>query len=115
SEALQSPVIASLRSQYAETARVQADYRATLGERHPGLTTVRAQLAELRRQIDSEVARIVVGLRNDHQVATSREATLDAQLAQLVQRADTLNQADDKLRELEREAQATRTLYEQYL
>jgi succinoglycan biosynthesis transport protein ExoP len=114
-EALQSPVIANLRSQYAEAARTEADYRAIYGDRHPGLIGVREQLTGLRRQIDNEIARIVEGVRSDYQVAISREAALEAELAKLEGRSATLSEADVKLHELEREAQANRTLFEQFL
>jgi succinoglycan biosynthesis transport protein ExoP len=114
-EALQSQVITNLRSQYAETARVEAEHNAIYGNRHPGLIAVRAQLGDLRRQIDNEIARILVGVRNDYQTAMSREATLEADLSKLKDQSATLGQADVKLRELEREAQANRTLFEQFL
>jgi len=52
SESLQSQVIANLRSEYTETARVEAEYRALFGSRYPGLVAVRAQLADIRRQIE---------------------------------------------------------------
>jgi len=79
------------------------------------LIAARAQLADLRRQIDNEIARILIGVRNDYQVATGREASLEAQLARLMEQSATMSQADVRLRELEREAHATRTLFEQYL
>jgi succinoglycan biosynthesis transport protein ExoP len=114
-EALQSQVIANLRSQYAETARIEAEYTATFGNRHPALIAARAQLADLRRQIDNEIARILVGVRNDYQTAVSREASLEAELSKLKDQSATLGQADVKLHEFEREAQANRTLFEQFL
>jgi uncharacterized protein involved in exopolysaccharide biosynthesis/Mrp family chromosome partitioning ATPase len=114
-EALQSPVIANLRSQYAETARLKAEYTAVYGSKHPALIAASAQLDDLRRQIDNEIARILVGVRNDYQTATSREASLEAELTKLKDQSAALGQADVKLRELEREAQANRTLFEQFL
>jgi succinoglycan biosynthesis transport protein ExoP len=114
-EALQSQVIANLRSQYAETARLKAEYNAVYGSKHPALIAVSAQLDDLRRQIDNEIARILVGVRNDYQTAVSREASLEAELSKLKDQSATLGQADVKLRELEREAQANRTLFEQFL
>ena len=115
SESLQSPVIANLRSQYAEAARVDAEYNALYGAKYPGLVAVRAQLADLRRQIDGEIARILAGIRNEHQVATAREASLEAELTKLKAQAATFNEANVKLGELEREAQANRSLFEQFL
>lgn len=114
-EVLQSPVIANLRSQYAEAARLEAEYAALYGERYPALVAVRAQLADLRRQIDREIVRVLEGVRNDYEVASSREATLEAELTKLREQSESAGQADVKLRELEREAQANRALFEQYL
>jgi succinoglycan biosynthesis transport protein ExoP len=114
-EALQSPVIAALRAQYAEAARMEAEYNALYGNRYPGLVGVRAQLSDLRKQIDREIVRISDGVRNDYQAAKDRETTLEAELDRLKTQAGTLSDADVKLRELEREAQANRTLFEQFL
>jgi exopolysaccharide transport family protein len=114
-EALQSQVITALRSQYAEAARLEAEYRALYGDRHPSLIAVRSQLADVRRLIDNEIARILTGVRNDYEVAKNREASLTAELQKLKTQSETIGQADVKLRELEREAQAYRTLFEQFL
>src|SRR5262249_12809445 len=115
SEALQSAVIANLRSQYAEAARLEAEYSTIYGNKHPGLIAVRAQLVDLRRQIENEIGRILAGVRNEYQTAVSREAGLEGELTKLKQQSATLSEADVKLRELEREAQANRTLFEQFL
>jgi uncharacterized protein involved in exopolysaccharide biosynthesis/Mrp family chromosome partitioning ATPase len=114
-EALQSPVIANLRSQYTEAARLQAEYSALYGERHPSLIAVRSQLAGVRRQIDQELARIIAGVRNDYRVAEDRERMLQRELNALKEQSATATQADVRLHELEREAQATRALFEQFL
>jgi uncharacterized protein involved in exopolysaccharide biosynthesis/Mrp family chromosome partitioning ATPase len=115
SEALQSTVIANLRSQYAEVARSEAEQSAVLGARHPAIIGLRAQLARLRTQIDGEIKRIQAGVRNDFQVAKAREASLEKELARLKAENSRINQDDVKLHELEREAQANRTLFEQFL
>jgi len=115
SESLQSQVIANLRSQYAEAARSEAEFNALYGSRYPGLVAVRAQLADLRRQIEAEIARIQVSVRNEYQVATALEASLDAELTRLKTQSASLNDANVKLHELEREAHANRTLFEQFL
>jgi len=114
-EALRSPVIADLRSQYAQTARTEAEYGALLGPRHPTLGSVRAQLMDLRRQINDEIARILGGLRNDYEVARSLETKLEAQLTGLKQQSAQFKQAEVRLHELEREADANRALFEQFL
>ena len=114
-EALQSQVISNLRTQYAEAARLEAEYSTIYGERYPGLRSIRAQLGDLRRQIGDEIGRILVGVRNDYQTAVSRETSLERDLEKLKLQFATLNQADVQLRELERESQANRAVFEQFL
>jgi succinoglycan biosynthesis transport protein ExoP len=114
-EVLQSQVVTTLRTQYAEVARQEADLRAIYGARHPVIVAIQAQAADLRRQIDREIARIAEGIRNDFEVARSRETALESELSSLQTRAGTLSQADVRLNELERDAQSDRTLYEAFL
>lgn len=115
SEVLQSPVITNLRSQYTEAARTVSEYSTMYGERYPALTVVRARLADVRRQIDDEITRILAGVRNDYQTAVNRQNTLESALAGLKEQFAAADQADIKLHELERDAQANRDLFEQFL
>lgn len=112
-EALLSPVVANLRGQYAEAARRDAETVSTYGPRHPAVAAAHAQLADTRSQIDREIARIVSGIRNEYAVARSRELSLSRSLAELTNQAARAGQASVRLRELEREATASRTLLEQ--
>jgi succinoglycan biosynthesis transport protein ExoP len=114
-EVLQSPVIGNLRSQYTDAARTVSEYSTMYGERYPALSVVRARLADVRRQIDDEIARILAGVRNDYQTAVNRENTLEGKLAGLKEQFAAADQAAIKLHELERDAQANRDLFEQFL
>jgi succinoglycan biosynthesis transport protein ExoP len=115
SEVLQSPVITNLRSQYTEAARTVSEYSTMYGDRYPALTVVRARLADVRRQIDDEIARILAGVRNDYQTAVNRQNSLEGALTGLKEQFAAADQADIKLHELERDAQANRDLFEQFL
>src|SRR5262249_27248656 len=85
------------------------------GDRHPAIINVRAELRDVRRQIGQEINKIVGTLAQDVEVARSRETNLQANFGQLQQQAAKSNAAEVKLRELERESQANRTLYESFL
>lgn len=114
-EALQSAVIGNLRGQVAELARREAEITSTLGPRHPNVGTMRAQTADLRGQIEREIARVSAGVRNEFEVAQSRERSLERSLSDLKVQSARADQAAVRLRELEREAQAARTQLEQSL
>ena len=100
-EVLHSPVIANLRSQYSDAARAVSEYSTMYGERYPALSVVRARLADVRRQINDEIARTLTGVRSDYQTAVSRENTLEGELSKLKEQSATTDQAEIKLHELE--------------
>jgi polysaccharide biosynthesis transport protein len=114
-EALQSQTIAGLRTQLAEAARAEAESHALYGDRHPSRVAARAQLEGVRRQIDNELTRIVAGVRSDYQVGSDRERSLERELTSLKEKFGETSQANVRLHELEREAQARRALFEQFL
>ena len=114
-EVMASPLIAQLRTQETEVLRKEADLSAHFGDRHPAIINVRAELRDVRRQISQEINKIVGNLAQEVQVAKIREQSLQQNLADLQKRAGQSNDAAVKLHELEREAQANRTLYESFL
>jgi len=114
-EVLASNVIIRLREQQALVVRKRAELASRYGDRHPEMIKVRRELSDLENQIEAEVSRIVSGLRNDLSAATERERSLEASLGQLKAGAAEDDRARVRLRELEREAEANRALYESFL
>jgi uncharacterized protein involved in exopolysaccharide biosynthesis/Mrp family chromosome partitioning ATPase len=114
-EALQSPTIANLRAQYAEARKRYAELTAELGPLHPSLRQMEKQVEDLRRTINEEVDRFAQSAKNDLTRARDFEASLnkalDAQKRQSVQ----LSQASVRLRELERDVEASRDVYQSFL
>jgi polysaccharide biosynthesis transport protein len=113
--AISSDVIARLRTQYAEIAKTEADQLSKYGPRHPSVANVHAQLRDTQRLINEEIKRILQSARHDYDVARSREASLQQSLDELQGVASSSGQSQVRLRELQREAEANRTLYESYL
>jgi uncharacterized protein involved in exopolysaccharide biosynthesis len=114
-EGLNSGAITALRSQYA-AARQQADGLATrLGPRHPQLIQAQSQAEGLRREVEAELARIRNSIQLDLKRSQQQEQDLAARLAQLKVRYAGNNADMVKLRELEREANAQRSVYEAFL
>lgn len=114
-DVLQSSVVSNLRGQYADAARQQAEREARYGSQHPVVATGRAQVADLERQISAEINRIVTSAKTEFQMAKARQDSLEASLDDLKVKASQLNQAGVRLRELEREAQASRDLFQSFL
>ena len=114
-EAVQSQTISLLRSQYAEIMRRDAEQKSSLGERHPAVIEIEAQGARLQKLIEDEVNRIAQSDRAEYERAKADEAMLSHQVDALKNTAVSTNESLVGLRELERDVQANRTVYESFL
>ena len=114
-EAVQSQTITALRAQYAEVMRREAELMATLGPRHPSVIDVQAQAQRLRRMIGEEINRIAAAAASDYERAKVSEDSLTHSLEALKRGTITTNEARVGLRELERDVQASRAVYESFL
>jgi uncharacterized protein involved in exopolysaccharide biosynthesis/Mrp family chromosome partitioning ATPase len=114
-EALQSPTITALRTQYAEIMRREAEQTASLGALHPAVIDIQAQAERLRHMIDDEIDRAAVAARTEYESAKASEQTLADNFAAIKQTAIDSGEAQVGLRELERDAQASRDIYQAFL
>lgn len=114
-EVMQSPAIVPLRAEEARVAREEADLLTRYGPAHPEVQKIRSQRADLRRQISAEVSRVVSTLKTDFEFAQKKEESLGKSLRELTGNGQANEQAVIKLRDLERQAQANKALYETML
>lgn len=114
-EVLGSAEIGNLRNQQAEIQRRVADLATRYGPMHPERVGVNNELADVRAQIDAAVNRVVSNLESEVSIARSNLQTTNSQLGQLRNTLARNNNDSVRLRELEREAEASRTLYEDFL
>ena len=115
SEALQSPTIANLRAQYADARKKYAEQTSELGPRHPALRQTEKQVEDLKRTINEEIDRFAQSAKNDLTRARDFEASLNRALEAQKRQSVQLSQASVRLRELEREADASRDVYQSFL
>jgi uncharacterized protein involved in exopolysaccharide biosynthesis/Mrp family chromosome partitioning ATPase len=114
-EALKSALIQKLREQYAQVARREAALSSQLRDRHPVLIDVRSQLGEIRAQISAELKRISESSKSEYEIAALREGAIAQSLERAKDEVTRTNTAQIKLRELEREADASRELLRVFL
>ena len=113
--ALNSTTIGNLRSRESEIARRQSDLEARYLDSHPAVQAVRAERRDIEAQIQREIQRISVNLGNEVNVARARLGTLQDSLRNAAGDLSDNSSASVRLRELEREAAASRQVYESYL
>lgn len=111
-EVLQSSVIQGLRQQEAELRTQEADLASQLGDEHPSLIDIRAQLSTLQSAIGAEMNRIIAGLEAEALAAQARVGSLNSSLTSIRGEASVMDSAEVQLRALEREATARRTMLE---
>jgi capsular exopolysaccharide synthesis family protein len=114
-DVLESSVLTNLRNLHAEAARKHAELTARYGTRHPQVVSVKAEISNLSKQIEEELERIVASAKTEVEMAKSRQASLSASLEELKIGATEFNRKAVKLRELEREVEANRALFDAFL
>src|SRR5215831_6137879 len=115
SEVLNSELMRRLSEQRVTLRAQLAEQSSTLLDNHPRIKELKAQLADLDRQLREEASKISRSLDNDARVAGGRVEALGASLDQLKKLATSTNGQDVQLRALEREAKAQRDLLESFL
>ena len=114
-EVLQSTVIVNLRQQEGMLIREEAELRTYYGEKHPKIQNLVAEKANLQKKIAVEVDRIIKNLGNEVRIIESRVAETEQQMGDLASLNDEERALQVELRELEREVESSRQLYESFL
>ena len=114
-ESLNSPGLVELHSQELTLRQSEAELTTTVGASHPSVRQVRSQLQEVGQRIAQEIDRAVGNLENEAKIANEQVSSIQQRL-DTVQGLNTEAQAAEvHLRALEREATATRQVYESLL
>jgi len=114
-QVMSSPTIQALRRQEAETMQRAAQNSTVLGRRHPEMIKLQAEITDLRSQIMGEVAKIAQQVQREVNVNDNLVTDLEKQLDGVKKDSQHLGEAEVQLRALEREAEANRTLLENFL
>lgn len=114
-EISESDNVANLREQYTLAVRQVANLESQLLPRHPTLIRARSEVGRLEGLLRAEAQNASDVARIDMDVARERVANLERALDTSRSNADTGDEAMIRLRELETEAQTTRTLYQSAL
>jgi succinoglycan biosynthesis transport protein ExoP len=108
-------VLNTLRLQYSRTAQQEAEAATTLGANHPTLRELRSQLSNTQKQISAELQRVKRTLKSDFEQAKDTLSALQQQSKALQSQNSTQGKALVELRQLQSEAEASRSVYEAFL
>ena len=111
-EVISSSVVQQVRSEATALDRRRAELAAIYGTNHPEMKAIVAELVRLERKVYAEISNIVEGMAAELNVVINRQAKLSDSLVNLRSAVGNVDKANTKLRELEREAEASRSLFQ---
>lgn len=114
-EVLQSGYIQSLKQQEADSARLLAELMTRYGERHPQIINMKAQLRDVQAKINAEVRQVVDSLESEVSALRTRASAMQQNMQGAKLSAEQIERGEVKLAELQREADANRVIYQDFL
>ena len=104
-EVLNNPLIAGLKADLTRSEARLQELNAKFGDNHPQVIEAKANIAELRTRIDSEIRRVTSGVGVTNTINKQREAQvkreLDAQRAKVLQMKAVRDEGQVLVREVE--------------
>lgn len=114
-DVLDSSISNTLRGKYLEASKREAEIADRLGPNHVQAIRLRGEMREYQRLMFEELGRIAQSYRSNVDVAKSREKSLNDSVAQATGISASANETQVQLRELEREAETYKNLYQTFL
>lgn len=114
-EVLSSQLVTTLRTDYSGLMRERADLSTRYGANHPQLIRLQAEIARAEGDLAEEIRKIIEGFKKEVEVASIRERSISGEVLALEKRVASITQTSTGLRDLEREASALQTVYENML
>ena len=112
---LSNEMVRSLKATQSQADIRVAELSKRYGPQHPKMISARAEAEEARSELTRQVVRVMRGLETEYQRALDAEQSIAAQLDKTRLAAQSINRKEFRLRELEREVDANRQLYELFL
>ncbi|MEZ0055855.1 uncharacterized protein involved in exopolysaccharide biosynthesis [Bradyrhizobium elkanii] len=108
-------LLSALRAQRSALNDQIAQKRGVLGDRHPDLVMALSQLGDLNRQIEIERKKNIDTAKSEYEAQRDQQKALEDQQKAVEQQILVDGQALVKLQELQRDADANKNIYEQFL
>lgn len=114
-DVLDSSVSNSLRQRFLDASKREAEISDMLGPSHVQAVRLRGEMREYERLMFEELGRIAESYQSEVDVAKSRESSLVESVSQAMGISAVANETQVQLRELERESETYRNLYQTFL
>jgi capsular exopolysaccharide synthesis family protein len=108
-------VVQSLMESQIRAKRLVAELSKRYGKKHPKMLSAMSDVAQADGELRKQVNNIAKGLEVNYSAAKDSERALRQQIANVKSRLQKVSRKESSLRELEREVEANRQVYEVFL
>jgi capsular exopolysaccharide synthesis family protein len=109
---LSNVFVQQLKGEVNTLQQEQARLSDTLGERHPDMRRIESAIDNAQLKLQTEIAKVVVAIRNDYEAALAQERSLTAALNQQETEALSLSRESIAYGALQRDAASNKQLFE---
>lgn len=107
------PVVAALRADVSRAEARLQELNAKFGDSHPQVVELKANIAELRNRIDTEIKRLSAGVGVTNNITRQREAQIRAELDDQRAKVLKMKQVRDEGTMIQRDVDAAQRAFEQ--
>ena len=114
-DSLSNPVINDMRGRFLTASKTESQLEGKLGPQHAQVIALKHEMDEYNQLIYQELQRIAESYRSEAEVAMAKEKSLTGSMSSLVGQSAITNETLVQLRQLQRESDTYRSLYESFL
>jgi len=107
--------IFNARTQIKSLKRREAEMSTRYGDRHPKMVSLRAEVADAQMNYEAQIQKGIQAIETDRNIAQARVDTIRAALRDVERVSSKSGKASIQQRQYEREAQASRMVYQNFL
>ena len=115
SAVLGDPLIQQFKANEAKAKAKVEELSGRYGARHPTMEAARIELAAAQASLRGQVEQVVAGIERNYQLAVANENSLRASVNANKAQIQNISRKEFKLRELQREVDSNRALYDTFL
>ncbi len=104
-----------LKKEQSEAEEAYSEVKGRYGKKHPRLIEAKAKISQIEKKIEKEIKIVTDSLEKEAESAKDRVIELQGKVSNLEERKSSENFVTIRLRELERQANTDRMVYENYL
>ncbi|RAU18253.1 lipopolysaccharide biosynthesis protein [Nitrincola tibetensis] len=112
---LSNPLIQTFKAEEARARARVDELSSRYGARHPAMEAAQSDLNAARASLRTQVEQIVAGIERNYQLSVANEQSLRRSVEENKEQIQDISRKEFQLRELQREVDANRTLYDTFM